>query len=126
MSVSRKYVDGVVCCPYEKYTADPKDHIEDLGYSDTPYDEQIGAEQYMGKILISWRLTRLKNMLHSVDKVGVPLAKFEYKDCMTKGVHTTRQCKATLDASMERLDYEREKIKSRMIAMKLADKHRFI
>ena len=45
---------------------------------------------------------------------------------MTKGVHTTRQCKATLDASMERLDYEREKIKSRMIAMKLADKHRFI
>ena len=128
MSVSRKYIDDFKCCPYEKYKSDPKDHIEDPGY-ERPInggEDQIGAEQYMGKTLIRWRLKKLNDMLHSVDKVGVPLAKYEYQDCLTKCVHTVKQCKATLDGSVKRLDYEREKIKSRKNAMKLADKYRFI
>lgn len=129
MSVSRNYIDGLACCSYKKYKPDPNLHMDYKGYNKdtTPDEEQIGAEQYMGKLLIKWRLKKLNDKLHEVDKVGVPIAKHEYKDCMAKGAVTPEQCKATYDSNMDELGYERDEINSQITAMKVwADKYRFI
>lgn len=118
MSACKEYIERIGCCSYTKYKPDPKDHIDEPGYS-VPYKgkEQIGAEQYMGRYLISWRIKNLKDRLHSIDKVGIPLAKFEYEDCMSKQSHNAIQCKITLDASMKRLEYEKSQIKSQLSVM---------